>query len=90
MSVAFFLSSLPKIAVFLQFFLLQSIDLAPLDFLLGNAILTDVSADCKGRSSEKDGKTVPLMGYILPCEKKIIQNGNFFSGKSDIFNVDRR
>ena len=44
MSVAFFLSSLPKIAVFLQFFLLQSIDLAPLDLQQGSVRFHDYAA----------------------------------------------
>ena len=39
MCVAFFPSSPPKIALFLHFFLLQSIDLAPLDLqILGEAV----------------------------------------------------
>lgn len=53
------------------------------------AILHEIRGDCKSGSGEKDGKTVAWAENILPQNKKTMRTGNFFSKKSDIFNIDR-
>jgi len=45
--------------------------------------------DCKGGTGEKAAKNVSRVGYIMPKTKKVMQSQNFFSAKTDIFNVDR-
>jgi hypothetical protein len=53
------------------------------------AILHEPETLCKGRRCQKDENDAFLHGYILPKNIKSIRGLNFYSGKSDIFNVDR-
>ena len=52
-------------------------------------IVTESSADCKGKTGGKDEKIAAEKEVILPILQKIMQNGNFSSKKYDFFGVDR-
>ncbi|MBE6964054.1 MAG: hypothetical protein E7443_05615 [Ruminococcaceae bacterium] len=53
------------------------------------SILPECWTDCKRSKGKKDEKQERFGIYILRNSKKNIQNNDFFSGKSDILNVDK-
>lgn len=54
-----------------------------------DAILHDSAGNCKRGNGEKDEKIMENLKLILPRFRKSMRSGNFFSGKYDIFNIDR-